>query len=264
MRNDGVGIKLSLPDKNVTASETKDTTDKSTRESSGAPSQNVKTSSLSISPANTSSDTQQQRKRKSGDSDENACSSPVGETIRKIQKSTSDQHKDPDTARLRETLAVFARTLALLTQMCDRAVSGETNFSSPPSKQTVRTSRSLSSTLAAAARVASVLSATSVARQRATANILSGSHIEISKSQEENKKDGINARKDPEIGAMTSTPKKEGDLEAGNSLRCDHEVGSNSRESQGDGKQQRAHENKSPCSPERRKTRRSSQKGDRT
>ena len=206
---------------------------------------------LLLSAANINNDPQQ-RKRKSGDSDENSC----GESMQKFQKQTTDHqtNKDPETSRLRENLVTFARTLTLLTQMCEKSVSNRTEFSS--STQNVRTSRSLSSTLAAAVRVASVLSASTKARQGATPDIFTGNQLQPNQSQENRDKDDA----DTNFDAVTSTPKKERNIEL------------NKKSPQTNNKDNRSHscdntepkvcdknEETSHISPEKRITRRSSQ-----
>jgi len=195
----------------------------------------------------------QQRKRKSADSAEGAQS---GETMRKVTKNSPDQHlRDPDTTRLRETVLIFAKTLTLLTQMCDKAVSGQSEISS--TQQGIRTSRTLSSTLAAAVRVASALSATSAVRQRETDD-----QKILEKSIQPPEKNTIDKDGEKEgAETITSTPKKEKTVEI---VKISSAINTENSHKNHDSKVTE----KEVCdkegstsrdSPERRKTRRSSQ-----
>ena len=146
-----------------------------------------------------------QRKRKSDDSIANLQS---GESMRKIPKHSPEQQKDPDTTRLRETLATFAKTLTLLTQLCDRASSGQPEFCS--AQPNTRTSRALSSTLAVAVRVATALSASSAVRQKVSPNKSPENPPNMSSSREISIPTDY---RDNEVDVATSTPKKVANLE---------------------------------------------------
>merc|ERR1712061_292570 len=92
--------------------------------------------------------------------------------------------------------------------MCDRAANGQSDF--PDSQQNIRTSRALSSTLAAAVRVASALSATSAVRQRVLSNDNTTENPITSNSSQEELT--IDQCKDA-LPAVTSTPQKERNLD---------------------------------------------------
>ena len=151
---------------------------------------------LQLNPRN---DTQQ-RKRKS-------CEGNVqlGESSYKLPKNSSDQQsKDSDSIRLKEALGTFSKTLALLTQVCNRAVNTHPDF--PTSQQPIRTTRTLSSTLAAAVRVASALSSTSAILPNMSTDTVSDNVSQPSKGQNRSIRE---QPKNPEFELVTSTPKKE-------------------------------------------------------
>ena len=128
--------------------------------------------------------------------------------MRKIPKHSLEQQKDPDTTRLREPLATFAKTLTLLTQLCDRASSGQSEFCS--TQPNTRTSRALSSTLAVAVRVATALSASSAVRQKVSPNQSPENPPNMSSSREISIPTDC---RDNEVEVATSTPKKVANLE---------------------------------------------------
>ena len=140
----------------------------------------------------------QQRKRKS-------CEGNflTGEASHKIAKNSSD-YKDSDSMRLQEALTTLAKTLVLLTQVCNRAVNTHPDFLI--TQQPIRTARTLSSTLAAAVRVASALSSTSTLRSGLSNDDLSDNLNPCSKSQD---KTSNEQNEDTSFEVATSTPKKQ-------------------------------------------------------
>ena len=142
------------------------------------------------------------RKRKT--SDESKLKSEVSH---KLAKTSSDQ-KDSESMRLKEALITFAKTLALLTQVCNRAVNTHSEFTI--SHQPIRATRTLSSTLAAAVRVASALSSSAVRPHFSTDDLLES----VSQPSKELDKHSCETNKDEKLEVATSTPKKERDHEA--------------------------------------------------
>ena len=140
----------------------------------------------------------QLRKRKSCDGN-----FLTGEASHKIAKNSSD-YKDSDSMRLQEALTTLAKTLVLLTQVCNRAVNTHPDFLI--TQQPIRTARTLSSTLAAAVRVASALSSTSTLRTGLSTDDLSDNLNPCSKSQD---KTSNEQNEDTSFEVATSTPKKQ-------------------------------------------------------
>ena len=122
----------------------------------------------------------------------------IGEASHKVSK-VSD-NKDSESIRLKEALSTFAKTLALLTQVCNRAVNNHSEFT--VTHQPLQTTRTLSSTLAAAVRVASALSSTSVLRPN-----LSSDDLMDNVDQPPDKHTGESSQ-DSKLDITTSTPKK--------------------------------------------------------
>merc|ERR1711902_96330 len=142
------------------------------------------------------------RKRKTSDE-----SNPKSELSHKLAKTSSDQ-KDSESMRLKEALTTFAKTLALLTQVCNRAVNTHSEFT--VSHQPIRATRTLSSTLAAAVRVASALSSSAVRPHLSSDDLME----RVNQPSKELDKHSCETNKVEKLEVATSTPKKERDEEA--------------------------------------------------
>ena len=183
------------------------------------------------------------RKRKTSDE-----SNLKSEISHKLTKTTSDQ-KDSESMRLKEALITFAKTLALLTQVCNRAVNTHSDFTL--SHQPIRATRTLSSTLAAAVRVASALSSSAVRPHLSSDDLLES----VNQPSKEIDKHYCETNKDEQLEVATSTPKKERDHEAPLSVTAKKDDGYNESE----GRKITEHKDDNEYIPNKRVTRRSSQ-----